>query len=70
LEQFIISSTASGEGYHTNNIAEHYVHNSLPADGRCVTVMSNLATVTSADHETVATLTKAIATLTEQLKAK
>jgi hypothetical protein len=32
--------------------------------------MANLTTATSPDHETVATLTKAIATLTEQLKAK
>jgi hypothetical protein len=32
--------------------------------------MANLATVTSTDRETVATLTKAIATLAEQLKAK
>jgi hypothetical protein len=32
--------------------------------------MANLATATSADRETVATLTKAIAALTEQLKAK
>jgi hypothetical protein len=32
--------------------------------------MANLATATSADRETVATLTKAIATLTDQLKAK
>jgi hypothetical protein len=32
--------------------------------------MANLATVTSADRETVATLTKEIVTLTEQLKAK
>jgi hypothetical protein len=32
--------------------------------------MANLATATSADRETVATLTKAIETLTEQLKAK
>jgi hypothetical protein len=31
--------------------------------------MANLSTATSADRETVATLTKAIATLTEQLKA-
>jgi hypothetical protein len=31
--------------------------------------MANLATATSADRETVTTLTKAIATLTEQLKA-
>jgi hypothetical protein len=32
--------------------------------------MDNLATATSADRETVATLTLAIATLTDQLKAK
>jgi hypothetical protein len=32
--------------------------------------MANLATATSADRETVATFTKAIETLTEQLKAK
>jgi hypothetical protein len=32
--------------------------------------MANLATVTSADREIVSTLTKAIATLTEKLKAK
>jgi hypothetical protein len=32
--------------------------------------MANLATASSADRETVATSTKAIATLTEQLKAK
>jgi hypothetical protein len=32
--------------------------------------MANLATATSADRETVETLTKAIATLTEKLKAK
>jgi hypothetical protein len=32
--------------------------------------MANLATATSADRETAATLTKAIATLTDQLKAK
>jgi hypothetical protein len=35
-----------------------------------VTSMDNLATATSAEHETVATLTKALATLTEQLKTK
>jgi hypothetical protein len=46
------------------------VQNQLPADGGFVTAMANLATVTSADRETVATLTKAIATFTEQLKAK
>jgi hypothetical protein len=32
--------------------------------------MNNLATATSADHETVATLTRAIAKLTDQLKNK
>jgi hypothetical protein len=32
--------------------------------------MANLATATSDDRETVATMTKAIATLTDQLKAK
>jgi hypothetical protein len=32
--------------------------------------MANLATSTSADRETVATLTKEIATLKEQIKAK
>jgi hypothetical protein len=32
--------------------------------------MDNLATATSADRETVVTLTKAIATLTEKLKSK
>jgi hypothetical protein len=32
--------------------------------------MANLATATSADRETVSTLTKAIETITEQLKAK
>jgi hypothetical protein len=31
--------------------------------------MANLATATSADRETVATLTKAIETLTDELKA-
>jgi hypothetical protein len=40
------------------------------ADSDFVTVMANLATATSADHQTVATLTKAISTLTDQLKAK
>jgi hypothetical protein len=69
-EQHIISSTASGSGYHTVNVAEHYGPNSLPADSGFVTAMANLATATSADHETVTTLTKAIATLTDQLKAK
>jgi hypothetical protein len=69
-EKRIISSTASSSGYHTANVTEHYVQNSLPADIRFVTAMVNLATATSADRETVATLTKSIATLTEQLKSK
>jgi hypothetical protein len=52
------------------NVAEHYGTNSLPANSGFVTAMANLATATSADREIVATLTKSIATLTEQLKAK
>jgi hypothetical protein len=69
-EQRIISSTASGAGYHTANFAEHYGPNSLPAESGFVTAMANLATATSADLEKVATLTKAISTLRDQLKAK
>jgi hypothetical protein len=69
-EQHIISSTASGAGYHTENVAEHYGPNSLLADSGFATAMANLANVTSADRETVATLTKAIANLKYQLKAK
>jgi hypothetical protein len=69
-EQHIISSTASGAGYHTENVAEHYEPNPLPANSGFVTAMANLAVATSADRETVATFTKAISTLTEQLKAK
>jgi hypothetical protein len=69
-EQCIISSTARGAGYHTANVAEHYARTPLPANSGFVTAMANLATATSTDRETVATLTKAIATLTEQLKAK
>jgi hypothetical protein len=69
-EQRIISSTASGAGYHTANVTEHYEHTQAPADIECVTVMANLATATSADREAVATLTRAIATLTDQLKGK
>jgi hypothetical protein len=69
-EKCIISSTASGAGYHTANVAEHYGPNSFPADSRFVTAMTNLATATSADRETVATLTRGIATLTDQLKSK
>jgi hypothetical protein len=70
MKFIIISRTASGAGYHTSNVAEHYGHNSLPADSGFVTAMANLATATSADREAVVTLTKEIATLTEQLKAK
>jgi hypothetical protein len=69
-EQRIISSTARGAGYHTANVGEHYGPNSLPANIGFVTAMANLATATSADRETVATLTIAIVTLTDQLKAK
>jgi hypothetical protein len=69
-EQRIISSTAIGAGYHTANVAEHHEPNSLPAGSGFVTAMANLATATSADRETLATLTKAITTLTDQLKAK
>jgi hypothetical protein len=69
-EQRIISSTASGAGCHTANMAEHYEHTPVPADAEFTTAMANLATATSADRETVATLTRAIATLTDQLKAK
>jgi hypothetical protein len=47
----------------------HSTMNPLPFL-RVVTAMANLATATSADRETVATFTKAIATLTEQLKVK
>jgi hypothetical protein len=69
-EQRIISSTASGAGYHTANVAEHYESTPMPADAGFTTAMANLATATSADRETVATLTRAIATLMDQLKAK
>jgi hypothetical protein len=69
-EQRIISSTASSAGSHPTNVAEHYVHSSLPAHGGFVSAMANLSTTSSADRETMATLTKAITTLTEQLKAK
>jgi hypothetical protein len=64
------ASTASGAGYHTANVAEHYGPNSLLADSGFVTAMANLATATSADRETVKTLNEAIVNLTEQLKAK
>jgi uncharacterized protein len=69
-EHIIILSTASGAGYHTANVAEHYEQTQAPVDTEFVTDMANLATATSADRETVATLTRAIATLTDQLKAK
>jgi hypothetical protein len=51
-------------------VAEHYEHTPAPADTEFVTAMVNLATATSADRETVATLTRAISTLTDQLKYK
>jgi hypothetical protein len=51
-------------------VAEHYEHTPAPADTLFVTAMANLATATSTDRETVTTLTRAIATLTDQLKAK
>jgi hypothetical protein len=71
-EQRIISSTASGAGYHTANVAKHYAPTTMPANNGLVTAMANLAAANSADRETVATLTRAIdiATLTDQLKAK
>jgi hypothetical protein len=69
-EQRIISSTASGAGYHTANVAEHYEPTPMPADAGFTTAMANLATANSADRETVATLTRAITTLADQLKAK
>jgi hypothetical protein len=69
-EQCIIPSTSSGTGYHTTNVAEHYEPTTMPANTGFITDMANLATATSADRETVATLTRAIATLTDQLKAK
>jgi hypothetical protein len=69
-EERIMSSTSSGVGYHTANMAEYYEHTPVPADAEFVTAMANLATATSADRETVATLTRSIATLTDQLKAK
>jgi hypothetical protein len=42
----------------------------MPANNGFVTAMANLATANSADRETVATLTRAIASLTDQSKAK
>jgi hypothetical protein len=69
-EQRIISSTSSAAEYHTANVAEHYEPTALPTNSGFVTAMANLVTATSDDRETVATLTKSITTLTEQLKAK
>jgi hypothetical protein len=69
-DQRIIASTSNGAGYHTSNVAEQYGPNSLPSESSFVTPMANLATATSADREMVATLTKEIATLTDQFKAK
>jgi hypothetical protein len=69
-EQRIISSTASGAGYHTANVAEYYEAAPMPVNNGFVTAMVNLVTVTSADRETVSTLTREISTLTDQLKAK
>jgi hypothetical protein len=42
----------------------------MPANTIFVTAVANLATATSADSETVETLTRAIATMNDQLKAK
>jgi hypothetical protein len=70
IEQRIISSTTSGAGYHTANVVEHYEHTPAPADIEFVTAMANLATAIYVDCETVATLTREIATVTDQLKAK
>jgi hypothetical protein len=56
-EQRIIASTSSGAGYHTANVAEHHEHTPAHADTEFVTEMANLANATSADRETVATLT-------------
>jgi hypothetical protein len=69
-KQRIISSTAIGAGYHTPNVAEYYVQSQLPAYGGFFTVVANLTNATSSDRETVDTLTRAIATLTDQLAAK
>jgi hypothetical protein len=68
-EQRIISNTVSGSGYHTANVAEHYVQTALPTDGGFITATANLATSTSSDCDTVAFLTKTT-TITDQLAAK
>jgi hypothetical protein len=64
------SSMGCGAGYHTTNVAEHYVHGELPAYGSVTTTMVNLADATDADHETIAALIKTIAALSEKLVAK
>jgi hypothetical protein len=69
-KQGIISNTASGAGYHTANVNEHYVHGQLPHHVGFFTAMANLATTTSADRETVAALTKEIVAPTDQLAAR
>jgi hypothetical protein len=69
-EQRIISSIAGGEGYHTVVVAENYVQSQLPADGGFVTALANLVTAASSNRERVATLTKSISALTDQLEAK
>jgi hypothetical protein len=69
-EQRLISSTASGAGYHTANVAEHYEQTQEPADTAFMTAMANLDTATSADCETVETLKRSLATLNDQLKSK
>jgi hypothetical protein len=48
-EKRIISSTDSGAGYHTANVAEHYEPTPFPRNSGFVTAMANLATSTSAD---------------------
>jgi hypothetical protein len=42
----------------------------MHVDAGFTTAMANLATATSDDRETVATLTRSVSTLTDQLKAK
>jgi hypothetical protein len=56
-EQRIISITASSAGYHTANVADHYEPTPLLDNRGFITAMANLASATSDDHETVATLT-------------
>jgi hypothetical protein len=51
-------------------VTEHYEQTKAPADTYFVTAIANLDTAKTAYRETVATLTRAIATLTDQLKAK